>query len=158
QTMTGEMQKSTSALNAQMRIHKSELKESLARLNANKNSVEALKLKQESYTKQLKTQTQIVEQLTQRHKKLVDAHGENSAKAMRAAASVARAKAEQAELERQIKETTEEIKKQSSALGRLANDFQKAKADAMPTNRFEAMRSTGRALTGAGAAGAAALG
>jgi len=158
QTMTGEVQKSTSALNAQMRIHKSELKESIARLNGNKNSLEALKIKQESYTKQLNTQKQIVSQLNSKYKQMAEAHGENSTKAMRAAASLAKAKAEQAKLERQIKETTNAIKNQSSALGRLKKDFEKAKADAMPTNRFEAMRGAGMAITGAGVAGAAALG
>lgn len=158
QTMTGEMQKSTSALNAQMRIHKSELKESLARLNGNKNSLEALKIKQESYTKQLNTQKQIVSQLNTRYKQMAEAHGENSTKAMKAAASLAKAKAEQAKIEKQIKETTNAIKNQSSALGRLKTDFEKAKADAMPTNRFEAMRSAGMALTGAGMAGAVGLG
>ena len=119
QTMTGEMQKSTSALNAQMRIHKSELKESLARLNGNKNSLEALKIKQESYTKQLNTQKQIVSQLNSKYKQMAEAHGENSTKAMRAATSLAKAKAEQAKIEKQIKETTNAIKNQSSALGRL---------------------------------------
>lgn len=158
QTMTGEMQKSISALNAQMRVHKSELKENITRLNASKNSLEALKIKQEAYTKQLNTQKQIVSQLTTKYKKLAEAHGENSTKAMRAAASLAKAKAEQAKLERQIEETTNAIKNQSTALGRLKNDFEKAKADAMPTNRFEAMRGAGTAITGAGMAGAVGLG
>ena len=158
QTVTGTMQQSIKSLNAQMRAHRYELRENLAQLDSNRNSIEALRLKQNSYTKQLETQRQIVEQLTRNYKQLVQAHGEHSTKATRAAAAVAKARAEQAELEQRLKRTTDEIRRQSSALGRLRGDFAAARADAMPTNRFEAMRSVGFAMSGVGAAGTAALG
>lgn len=158
QTVTGGVQKSITSLNAQLRVHQSELRESMHRLDGNKNSLEALRVRSESYTKQLDIQRQRIEVLTSRYRRMASAHGEESTQATRAAAALARARAQQASMERQLRETTQEIKSQSTAMGRLKRDFDDMRSQSMPGNRFEAMSGAGAAVTGVGMASAVGLG
>jgi len=158
QVFTGELTKSTSQLSSQMRLYKAELRATLARIDDTKNSTEALKAKSESYSKQLVLQRQILNSLAEKYKKVVEAEGESSQQAIRLATSIQRARAEEARIENQLRRTNDAIKDQSSAWRRLKNDYDKAKADAAPSSRFDVMRGAGTAVMGAGVAMSIGLG
>lgn len=158
QRNTSGVQRSLTSLNAQLRAHQSELRESMHRLDGNANSLQGLRTRSESYTRQLNVHNQRVQILTRRYREMVAAHGEESTQATRAAAALARARAQQASMERQVRDTTQQIREQSTAWGRLRRDFDEARGGDGPVNRFEAMRGAGTALTGMGMVGAFGLG
>jgi TP901 family phage tail tape measure protein len=150
QVFTGEMSKSTAQLRSTMRLYKAELRATTARMDDAKNSTEALRAKSDSYSKQLIVQRQILNNLSDQHRRVAQAEGENSKEAMRLATAVQRAKAEEARIERQLKTTNKAITDQSSSWRRLRSEYDKAKADAAPPTSFDAMRGAGMAVTGVG--------
>lgn len=158
QKITGELQKSTSALGTQMQIYRNELKETLTRLDDTGDSMAKLKAKSDSYNKQLIIQRQILSSLKDRYKQVAEAEGENSRQALRLANSIAKAKAEEARIEKQINQTNKAIKEQSSSWQRLKKNFSEAYGNAKPGNIFEAMQGAGTKVTGLGVAGAVGLG
>jgi len=147
-------------LQAQMKLIQAQFKQATAELGLNASETDKLRVKSEALNSQLGVQQQIVQSLTERYQKAVQIKGENSKEATRLATSLANAKAAEANIRNEIDRANDEITKQTTAVGRLRDEWQRATEEARNNlgSAFDQMQSAGMAITAAGAGMAAGLG
>jgi phage-related minor tail protein len=148
------------AINKQLAVVKSEFALAASKIGEFGTGTDALKVKADSLTKQIELQKQKVEALNNAFDKSVESKGKDAKATQDLEIKLNKAKTEMSGMENSLSKTTAELKTQSSVLGRLGDEYDKAFKQAKQSmgTAFDQMKVVGAGITAAGAGIAAGLG